>query len=140
MCAASQTRQCRRERSCAQLRKRAHALTPAIAYALTRSRTSRSRTLQTRALAPRTHPSDLLYVSPGTEAQGCRDGHVRGRGLRDGHVGRSLGRRVGVRLAGARNTALAETGALPSSACGSTALDSKEPSVAEDKFEMERFR
>jgi len=36
--------------------------------------------------------------------------------------------------------ALAETGALPSSACGSTALDSKEPSVAEDKFEMGRFR
>ena len=98
---------------------RAHALCKRAL--LRHALTSRSRTLQKRALAPRTHPSDLLYVSPtrthigprthpsdllyvspGTEAQGCRDGHVRGRGLRDGHVGRSLGRRVGVRLAGAR--------------------------------------
>ena len=93
---------------------------------------------QTRA---RTHPSDRLRTHALTHfalthfanARSCATHSPQRSPLRQS---RHRGGSESVWL----EPALAETGALPSSACGSTALDSKEPSVAEDKFEMGRFR
>ena len=106
-------------RSCATHSLRAHALCKSalLRHALTPAISS------TSVPAPRRRDA----ATDTSEAEACET---------DTSVGAWAGGSESVWL----EPALAETGALPSSACGSTALDSKEPSVAEDKFEMERFR
>ena len=92
-----------------------------------------SRAHALRARAQRTHALTHFALTHFANARSCATHSPQRSPLRQS---RHRGGSESVWL----EPALAETGALPSSACGSTALDSKGPSVAEDKFEMGRFR